>query len=110
MAGGGSIGVLLGGVLTGALNWHWIFLVNLPIGVAVFVLSLRLLPDGARRHSPSAGSTSAGAITVTLALDARRLRDRQRQRRPAGRLGQTLGLLACVGRAAGVLLLARVAA
>ena len=35
MAGGGSIGVLLGGVLTDALSWHWIFLVNLPIGIAV---------------------------------------------------------------------------
>src|SRR5213083_2320506 len=35
MAGGGTIGVLLGGVLTDTLNWHWIFLVNLPIGVAV---------------------------------------------------------------------------
>src|ERR1700736_3934935 len=34
-AGGGSIGVLLGGVLTNALNWHWVFLVNLPVGVAV---------------------------------------------------------------------------
>ena len=33
-AGGGSIGVLLGGLLTGTLDWHWIFLVNLPIGVA----------------------------------------------------------------------------
>src|SRR5207248_1808048 len=32
-SGGGSIGVLLGGVLTGSLNWHWIFLVNVPIGV-----------------------------------------------------------------------------
>ena len=35
-AGGGSIGVLLGGVLTDTLDWHWIFLVNLPIGVAVY--------------------------------------------------------------------------
>ena len=35
MAGGGSIGVLLGGVLTDALSWHWIFLVNVPIGIAV---------------------------------------------------------------------------
>src|SRR5881398_3939784 len=43
-AGGGSIGVLLGGILTDSLNWHWIFLVNLPIGVAVVFLSLRLLP------------------------------------------------------------------
>src|SRR6266480_3229261 len=42
-AGGGSIGVLLGGVLTDVLNWHWIFLVNLPIGVAVVVFALKLL-------------------------------------------------------------------
>ena len=49
-AGGGSIGVLLGGVLTGALNWHWIFLVNLPIGVAVDLLSRRLLPGAQARR------------------------------------------------------------
>src|SRR5580765_3125732 len=48
-AGGGSIGVLLGGVLTNSLDWHWIFLVNLPIGVLVFVLSLRLLPAARNR-------------------------------------------------------------
>src|SRR5215467_4111580 len=45
-AGGGSIGVLLGGLLTDTLDWHWIFLVNLPIGVVVFALSLWLLPVG----------------------------------------------------------------
>src|SRR5437762_404811 len=45
-AGGGSIGVLLGGILTSALSWHWIFLVNLPIGIAVYALCLVLLPDG----------------------------------------------------------------
>jgi EmrB/QacA subfamily drug resistance transporter len=44
MAGGGSIGVLAGGVLTDLVGWHWIFLVNLPIGVAVTVAGLRLLP------------------------------------------------------------------
>ncbi|HEX2345506.1 MAG TPA: MFS transporter, partial [Gaiellaceae bacterium] len=43
-AGGGSIGVLLGGILTDVLNWHWIFLVNVPVGVAVVVLSLLLIP------------------------------------------------------------------
>src|SRR5438874_3555016 len=42
-SGGGSIGVLLGGVLTDLINWHWIFLVNFPIGILVVVLSLRLL-------------------------------------------------------------------
>src|SRR4249919_972274 len=46
MAGGGSIGVLLGGVLTDLLSWHWIFLVNVPIGVLVYALCLRLLPAG----------------------------------------------------------------
>src|SRR5438876_4713398 len=53
MAGGGSIGVLLGGVLTDTLNWHWIFLVNVPIGAVVYVLSLRLVP--ASRGSPAPG-------------------------------------------------------
>src|SRR3954469_18582013 len=43
-AGGGSVGVVLGGVLTDFLNWHWIFLVNVPIGGLVVFLSLRLLP------------------------------------------------------------------
>src|SRR4249919_2273852 len=46
-AGGGSVGVLLGGVLTSALDWHWVFLVNIPIGIAVIAWSLRLLPGGA---------------------------------------------------------------
>ena len=67
MAGGGSLGVLLGGVLTDALDWHWIFLVNLPIGVAVLVLCLALVPAGAGR-SAGARLDIAGAVTVTLSL------------------------------------------
>jgi MFS family permease len=65
-AGGGSLGVLLGGVLTSALDWHWIFLVNLPIGVLVCLLSLRLLPGS--RGVPGARLDVAGALTVTSAL------------------------------------------
>jgi EmrB/QacA subfamily drug resistance transporter len=66
-AGGGSIGVLLGGILTDVLEWHWIFLVNLPVGVAVFVTSLRLLP--ADRGPVGDGRLDvAGAVTVTTAL------------------------------------------
>ncbi len=66
-AGGGSIGVLLGGVLTSAFSWHWIFLVNLPIGAAVYALCLVLLPDG--RGQAGAGRLDvAGAATVTSSL------------------------------------------
>jgi EmrB/QacA subfamily drug resistance transporter len=66
-AGGGSIGVLLGGVLTTAFSWHWIFLVNLPIGVAVYALSIVLLSDG--RGQADAGRLDiAGAVTVTTSL------------------------------------------
>ena len=66
-AGGGSVGVLLGGVLTDVLDWHWIFLVNLPVGIAVFVLCLALLP--ASRGPEAAGRLDvAGAVTVTAAL------------------------------------------
>jgi EmrB/QacA subfamily drug resistance transporter len=66
-AGGGSIGVLLGGVLTDTINWHWIFLVNLPIGILVYVLSLRLLP-AARGPIVERRLDVAGAVTVTAAL------------------------------------------
>src|SRR6266513_2882142 len=60
-SGGGSIGVLLGGVLTNSLDWHWIFLVNVPIGIAVCFLSMRLLPGG--RGQPAKGRLDvAGAV------------------------------------------------
>ena len=67
MSGGGTIGVLLGGVLTDVLNWHWIFLVNIPIGIAVFVSSLKLLPS-APGHAAQGRLDIAGAITVTASL------------------------------------------
>ncbi|MBE7369039.1 DHA2 family efflux MFS transporter permease subunit [Ramlibacter pallidus] len=65
-AGGGSVGVLLGGVLTSFLSWHWIFLVNLPIGIAVALLCRALIAPGERsaRQSLDWG----GAITITAAL------------------------------------------
>ena len=66
-AGGGSVGVLLGGLLTSALSWHWIFLVNLPIGAAVFALCLVLLPGG-RPVGAGTRLDVAGAITVTVSL------------------------------------------
>jgi EmrB/QacA subfamily drug resistance transporter len=67
LAGGGTIGVLLGGILTDTLNWHWIFLVNVPIGIAVFALSLRLLP--AERGPAATGRLDvAGAVAITGSL------------------------------------------
>jgi EmrB/QacA subfamily drug resistance transporter len=66
-AGGGTIGVLLGGVLTEVLDWHWIFLVNVPIGVAVGIAALRVLPAGARPER-RARLDVAGAMLVTAGL------------------------------------------
>lgn len=67
MAGGGSIGVLLGGVLTDTLSWHWIFLVNLPIGIVVAWLTLILLPRD-RVSGTAVRLDVGGAVTITLAL------------------------------------------
>jgi EmrB/QacA subfamily drug resistance transporter len=66
-SGGGSIGVLLGGILTDSLDWHWIFLVNVPIGILVVLLTLRLLP-AARTAATSRRLDVAGALTVTASL------------------------------------------
>jgi EmrB/QacA subfamily drug resistance transporter len=66
-AGGGSVGVVLGGVLTDTLDWHYIFLVNVPIGAAVLVASRRLLPaTGAT--GPRGRLDVAGAVIITSAL------------------------------------------
>src|ERR671930_2090333 len=67
LSGGGTAGVLLGGVLTVALSWHWIFLVNVPVGIVVVALCLALLPDD--RRTPAGVSLDiAGAVTVTASL------------------------------------------
>jgi EmrB/QacA subfamily drug resistance transporter len=65
-AGGGSVGVLLGGLLTSQLNWHWIFLVNLPIGAGVFGLCLLLIAPG--RGQAGQRLDFGGAVTVTGSL------------------------------------------
>src|SRR5262245_24843954 len=69
MSGGGAVGVLLGGVLTGLLNWHWIFLVNVPIGVAVWLLATRVLPaDTASVSQGKLDVPGAGLVTLSLML------------------------------------------
>ena len=67
MSGGGAVGVLLGGVLTGLFSWHWIFLVNVPIGVAVLVAARGILP-GDDVEPGSAKLDVPGAVLVTGAL------------------------------------------
>jgi EmrB/QacA subfamily drug resistance transporter len=64
---GGSIGLLLGGVLTEAMSWHWIFLVNLPIGVATALVALRLV-ERDEGLGFSEGADVRGALYVTGAL------------------------------------------
>jgi EmrB/QacA subfamily drug resistance transporter len=66
-AGGGSLGVLLGGALTDALSWHWVFLVNVPIGIAVYAFCLGILPaDRGAAKRPKLDVW--GALTVTSSL------------------------------------------
>jgi EmrB/QacA subfamily drug resistance transporter len=65
-AGGGAVGLLLGGILTEALSWEWIFFVNVPIGAAAALLSARLITES---KAERAGAFDlAGAIFVTAGL------------------------------------------
>src|SRR5919198_4703602 len=64
---GAAVGLIAGGLITQAVSWHWIFFVNLPIGVATLVVSARLL-DNDRGIGLGKGADVIGAITVTAAL------------------------------------------
>jgi EmrB/QacA subfamily drug resistance transporter len=64
---GGSIGLLLGGVLTQTINWHWIFFVNIPIGVATALAAIRLVPDS-KGIGLTAGADLPGAVLLTGGL------------------------------------------
>ncbi len=64
---GASIGLLAGGVLTEAINWHWIFFVNLPIGVATALLAVRLIEDR-EGIGLEAGADIPGAMLITSGL------------------------------------------
>ncbi len=57
-SGGGSLGVLLGGILTDALDWHWIFLVHVPVGVLVVVLTVSTYSCVPARTCPDASSAT----------------------------------------------------
>ncbi len=64
---GGSIGLLAGGLITQALDWHWIFFVNVPIGIATAVLARRLIAAD-RGVGLRAGADVPGAVLITGAL------------------------------------------
>ncbi len=64
---GGSIGLLAGGLITQALDWHWIFFVNLPVGIATAALARRLIPAD-RGIGFRAGADVPGAVLITGAL------------------------------------------
>ncbi|HYF05162.1 MAG TPA: MFS transporter [Patescibacteria group bacterium] len=66
-AAGGSVGLLLGGLLTNAYDWHWNFLVNIPVGIVVVVLSWKFVP-ATRSLVEHRHLDIWGAITVTTAL------------------------------------------
>jgi EmrB/QacA subfamily drug resistance transporter len=68
-SGGSAVGLVLGGVLTQAFSWPWIFFINVPVGVAAFVLSLRLIPESIDEHAERSFDV-AGAVTVTAGLMA----------------------------------------
>src|SRR5881227_1287180 len=66
-AAGASIGLLLGGIITQAINWHWIFFVNLPIGIATTILPLRLV-DRDTGIGFARGADVAGALLLVSSL------------------------------------------
>ncbi len=72
---GGSVGLLAGGVLTQSINWHWIFFVNLPIGIAT-ILAARRLVTGPAGHRPARGRGRSRRRADHERADARRLHDR----------------------------------
>jgi EmrB/QacA subfamily drug resistance transporter len=67
--GGSAVGLILGGVLTQYFSWPWIFFVNVPVGIAAFLLSLRLIPES-RDALEHRSYDLAGAATVTGGLMA----------------------------------------
>jgi EmrB/QacA subfamily drug resistance transporter len=66
-AGGGAVGLIVGGLLTETLSWRWVFFVNLPIGIAAALLSLRFIPNSRSEEKPETADV-AGAVTVTGGL------------------------------------------
>jgi EmrB/QacA subfamily drug resistance transporter len=65
--GGGAVGLLLGGLLTDALSWQWVFFINVPVGLATLLLALRFVPES-RAEDRRGGFDLLGAFLVTSGL------------------------------------------
>jgi EmrB/QacA subfamily drug resistance transporter len=66
-AGGSAVGLIVGGMLTEWLSWRWVFFINLPIGIAAALLSLRFVPNSRAEEKPDTADI-AGAVSVTGGL------------------------------------------
>jgi EmrB/QacA subfamily drug resistance transporter len=74
-AGGGAVGLLLGGVLTDLASWRWIFFVNVPVGLALWIATLRFVPESRSEQAaartfdlPGAASVTAGLVVLVFAI------------------------------------------
>ncbi len=90
-AGGGAVGLLLGGVLTDLVSWPWIFFVNVPVGIAAFMLATRYVPES---KAPELVARSASGLAGTG--DARAIRLPYRSFDLAGAVSVTGGLVVLV--------------
>ncbi len=68
-AGGGAVGLVIGGVLTQAFSWPWVFFVNVPVGIVAFILAARFVPES-KAEDERRSFDVAGAVTVTAGLIA----------------------------------------
>jgi len=101
---GGAVGLLVGGVLTQAINWHWIFFVNVPIGITAAALAGRLIhPDRGIGFGDGADAPGAVLITGSLMLGVYTIVE------PAADLGWSAGRTLVLGALSLVLLAAFVA-
>jgi MFS family permease len=76
--GGAAVGLVLGGVLTQYFSWPWIFFVNVPVGIAVFLLSLRIIPESRDALEQRSYDLPALTILTLLGVEAEKVAEVKR--------------------------------